>query len=46
MPLCTCKRCLALTNGQGKEYHRTTVHRHMERDRIDQELENHPIINC
>jgi hypothetical protein len=40
MPLCTCKKCLTLTNGTGKELHRTTVSRHIEREQMNQGLEN------
>ncbi|CAB4390488.1 unnamed protein product [Rhizophagus irregularis] len=40
MPLCTCTHCKALTNGIGKEIHRTTVIRHMKKEQEEQELEN------
>lgn len=34
-----CKKCLTLSNGQGKEVHRTTIKRHMANDQLEQELE-------
>ena len=40
MPLCTCTHCKALTNGIGKEFHRTTVIRHMKKEQEEQDLEN------
>jgi hypothetical protein len=40
MPLCTCTHCKALTNGVGKEFHRTTVIRHMKKEQEEKDLEN------
>ncbi len=40
MPKCKCTHCLNLTNGKGKNLHRTTVTRHMEKEKIAQSLEN------
>jgi hypothetical protein len=35
-----CTHCKALTNGVGKEFHRTTVIRHMKKEQEEQDLEN------
>jgi hypothetical protein len=39
MPLCTCKKCLNITDGRGKEVHRTTILRHMNINQMNQKLE-------
>jgi hypothetical protein len=38
MPLCTCKKCLILTNGTGRNLHRTTVARHTKNEQSNQYL--------
>lgn len=40
MPLCKCSQCLASTNGVGKEVHRTTISRHMDKERMKNYLDN------
>ena len=40
MPLCQCSHCLASTNGAGNYVHRTTLARHMKREKTEQDLEN------
>lgn len=40
MPLCKCSLCSASTNGRGKNLHRSTIIRHMERDQRNQEFES------
>ena len=38
MPLCTCRKCLILTNGAGRDLHRTTVIRHIRNEQSNQYL--------
>ena len=40
MPLCKCSRCIASTNGIGKNFHRTTVARHMRKEQMRQYLDD------
>ena len=38
MPLCTCKKCLILMNGTGRNLHRTTVAQHTKNEQSNQYL--------
>jgi hypothetical protein len=38
MPLCTCRKCLILTNGAGRDHHRTTIARHIRNEQSNQDL--------
>ncbi|GES97704.1 transposase domain-containing protein [Rhizophagus clarus] len=40
MPLCKCKYCLNLSNGEGRSVHRTTVARHLLEEERAQTLED------
>ncbi|GES95144.1 hypothetical protein RCL_jg19346.t1 [Rhizophagus clarus] len=40
MPLCKCKYCLNLSNGEGSSVHRTTVARHLLEEERAQTLED------
>jgi len=40
MPKCECKQCLKLSNGEGRDLHRTTVARHMLAEENEQKLED------